>query len=135
MFKSLKSRSTSTSSIFQPHSTASDIHSFSMRQRKRRTSEKTLKHKRVCQLDVCYTLFPNVEHFHTLIHRSHANSWFISHSDMSGSRNVSASSSQTNLTLLRISTFTGKISIKRPFETGQISREFVIRTPCLCELQ
>jgi len=34
MWKSLNSGSTSTTSIFQPHSTASHIHSFSVRQRK-----------------------------------------------------------------------------------------------------
>jgi hypothetical protein len=65
MCKSLKSRKTSTISIFRPHSTASDIRSFSMRQRKRRTSKTTLKHKTISQLDICYTLFPNAEYFHT----------------------------------------------------------------------
>jgi len=79
MWKPLKSRSTYISSIFYPHSTASDIHSFSMRQRKRRTSETTLKHKTIFQLDICYTLFPNTEHSHTLIHFSHSNKRFISH--------------------------------------------------------
>ena len=101
----------------------------------RRTSETTLKHKTFCQLDVCYTRFPNVVYFHTLIHMSHANTCLISHSGKSGSRNVSATSSKQISHFSGFPPCAGKISIKGPFETGPISREFVIRTPCLCELQ
>ena len=133
MYKSSKSRSTSTSSIFHPHSTASDIHSIYMRQRKRRTSETTLKHKTVCQLDISQTLGPNTEHSHTFPYSIFAHKYTVHftlrHVRLPKCFHIKFTNKSHTSQDFRLSKW--KYQLKGHFATWLMSTEVVIWTACI----
>jgi hypothetical protein len=102
-----------------------------MTQHKWRNSKTTLKHKTFCQL-VFRKLFRNAEHFHTLPYSQGAHKCTV-HFKL---RNVRlpkffVAFSQIILTLLRIPFFRSEnINWQERLQTGLMSREVVIWTPC-----
>ena len=107
-----------------------------MRQRKRRTSETTLKHTTVCQLDIPQKHVPKAEHFRTfpysLVARKHMVNFTLTHVRLSKHfRNIFTNKSHTSQDF-HLSKC--KYKLRGPFTTVLMSTEVVIWPQVLCEL-